>query len=318
MSEQTKISWCDSTHNPWFGCDPVSEGCVNCYARRVWARLGVKPGERKRASEATRKEPLKWNKRLMCNCGTVQIDTEDSQTSECPVCESAYRKRRVFCGSLMDWLDPEVPMAWFTDLLETIVRTSNIDWLLLTKRPELYTFSMREARDYGLRECGNGSVNAFGGALAAWLCQGNRQSNMWIGVTAENQEQWDNRVPTLLQIPAAKRFVSVEPMISEINMGLTGVCPELWNKGYSPISEHIDWVIFGGESGPNARPCNIQWIRDGVRQCKEAGVPAFVKQMGAKPFNQVGDSRFWQGYYDKKGGEPAEWPEDLRVREFPE
>ncbi len=308
MSEKTKISWCDSTHNLWFGCEPVSEGCANCYARRVWARLGVNHGERKRASEATRKEPLKWNKTDWL-CGECGDPWPNAWAADCacgqPAGTGKMRRRRVFCGSLMDWLDPKVPVAWLTDLLETIVRTPNIDWLMLTKRTEQYEPRMREARNYGLRECGNGSVNGVGGGLAAWLLNGNSQSNMWIGVTAENQEQWDKRVPELIRIPAVKRFVSVEPMLGPIEM-----------KGYFGMKP--DWIIFGGESGPNARPCNIQWIRDGLSQCRAAGVPVFVKQMGAKPFNQVGDSRFWQGYYDKKGGEPAEWPEDLRVREFPE
>jgi protein gp37 len=97
MGENTKISWCDSTFNPWFGCEPVSPGCANCYARGVWARLGLKPGERRRSSVANWKQPIKWN-----NAGLI-----DS------------RRRSVFCGSLMDWLDPEVPVEWLAEHQKT-------------------------------------------------------------------------------------------------------------------------------------------------------------------------------------------------------
>lgn len=87
--------------------------------------------------------------------------------------------------------------------------------------------------------------------------------------------------------------------------------------GFRRAEFAIHWVIVGGESGPQARPCDVEWIRDIVRQCREAGVPCFVKQLGARPFYEHGGYQQWAHMKHRKGGEWNEWPEDLRVREFP-
>jgi protein gp37 len=307
VSEDTKIQWCDHTFNPWIGCTKVSTGCANCYAETLMdhrygkAKWG-KGQPRVRTSAANWKLPLRWNAAAgihdrawngMQDVCDVQSDTLKSMGFAEP------RRPRVFCGSLCDWLDDEVPIEWLADLLHLIKRTPNLNWLLLTKRPENWRKRMRACTARGLP-----SVNV----ADVWL-DGSPPPNLWLGVSAEDQKRWDERVPVLLSIPAAKRFVSVEPMLGQINMGVEG--------------PHPDWVIFGGESGPGARACNVDWIRDGVRQCKEAGVAAFVKQLGARPVEDIQDAigRYvgFQGLdlKDRKGGDPAEWPADLRVREWP-
>ena len=120
--------------------------------------------------------------------------------------------------------------------------------------------------------------------------------NVWIGVSAEDQGAADHRIPLLLRTPAAVRFVSAEPLIGPVDL--------------TPYLGGLGWVIVGGESGSRARPCDPAWLRNVVRQCAGAAVPCFVKQVGTRP---VGIR-----VTDPKGGDPTEWPEDLRVREWPE
>lgn len=175
--------------------------------------------------------------------------------------------------------------------------------------------------------------------------------NVWLGVSVENQPTADERIPLLLQTPAAKRFVSYEPglagvdytnlkhstVIKDIKPGedltinvainaLTGDWDDGWDNG-NEITRRLDWIIVGGESGPGARPFDIAWARSVVSQCKTAGVACFVKQLGAEPFNgaeqSCAPSECCVHNYtklklkDRKGGTPEEWPEDLQVREFP-
>ena len=139
MGMKTSIAWCDHTFNPWLGCAKVSPGCANCYAEGGAKRSGLvewgqgKP--RRRTSVAKWREPITWNRTMQCDCGSVPCDmSEDLDRMACPNCESLFRRPRVFCGSLMDWLDPEVPAEWLADLLALIHATPDLDWLLLTKK----------------------------------------------------------------------------------------------------------------------------------------------------------------------------------------
>jgi protein gp37 len=341
VAENTKIEWCHSTFNPWRGCTRVSKGCVNCYAETLAHRnpkvLGVwgPQGTRVVASEHAWKEPVRWNK----------------------AAAAAGERHRVFCASLADVFEAwEGPMedsrgvqwylradgSWTTSdhypdtiplsaehvrarLFDLIEKTPHLDWLLLTKRPE----------------------NVAGAVPETW--RGGFPPNVWIGTSVEDQETADRRIPELLRIPAAVRFLSCEPLLGPVNLGGSfrwGVpvpCTELdRNDG------RIHWVIVGGESGPGARPCNVAWLRGLVGQCKAAGCPVFVKQLGQRPYDTAAADRLpcaqktfaidseqgmaeaaeALGEYmdrvvsltlrDRKGGNPAEWPEDLRVREFPE
>ncbi|MFP5226634.1 MAG: DUF5131 family protein [Acidobacteriota bacterium] len=131
--------------------------------------------------------------------------------------------------------------------------------------------------------------------------------NVWVGVSVEDQATAEARSEILRKIPAAVRFISQEPQLSAINWTPEMLCG-------------ISWVIIGGESGPGARPFDIQWARDTLRQCREAGVAVFVKQLGRVPFCSVQSISLesFSPIKDRKGGHMSEWPSDLRVREFPE
>jgi protein gp37 len=145
--------------------------------------------------------------------------------------------------------------------------------------------------------------------------------NVWLGVSVEDQATADERIPLLLQTPAAVRFVSYEPALGPVDFRWGGMSlPEY--APHRPLPK-LDWLIVGGESGPGARPFDVAWARSAVRQCREAGVACFVKQLGARPFDSAimlptaDGGRAVLGIYSPKGGDPAEWSHDLRVREFP-
>ena len=195
---------------------------------------------------------------------------------------------RVFCASLADVFDNQVPVEWRYDLFSLIAATPNLDWLLLTKRPEniakLFPSVYTDEPVF---------------------------PNVWLGVSVEDQQRKD-RIDWLRKTPTAVRFLSLEPLLEHLGaLDLTG----------------ISWVIVGAESGPGARPCDIGWIRSIVAQCKAAGVACFVKQLGARAFDghslhkqihgAACDGNLYLKLKDRKGGDMAEWPEDLRVREFP-
>lgn len=324
MAETTKIAWCDATFNPWIGCTKVSAGCAHCYAEnttraRVLRGQGHetwgKGAQRSRTSAANWKAPLRWN-------------------SECEV-HPDYR-HKVF-PSLCDWLDDEVPIEWLADFLRLIHDTPNIDWLLLTKRPENFFQRLTQVNTSvrGLidRARNNEEVAKLAVWVEYWRTGVKAPGNVWFGTSVENQAMADKRIPELLKIPARIRFLSVEPMLGPIEFSdVTKRSDAVMQLGKAAL-DGIHWVIFGGESGPKARWCNVEWIRDGVRQCRAAEVAPFVKQLGSDPrYDTDGDvvlSGAIQGsskvrinnapldLKDTKGGDISEFPEDLRVREFP-
>jgi protein gp37 len=184
--------------------------------------------------------------------------------------------------------------------------------------------------------------SANGGPLGPFL---HNFPRLWLGVSAERQEEADARIPWLLKIPATVRFVSFEPLLGPIILNrLHATCPEHdFDGGFcsSPCRSliTINWAIIGGESGPGARPFDLAWARSLLAQCRVVGVPAFMKQVGGHPHERRGDRLFcrtrqsaWKlltgcgsdswsrslAFQDPKGGDPTEWPEDLRVREWPE
>lgn len=272
MGTKTNIEWCDHTFNPWVGCTKVSAGCANCYAEhstpsRVFNVAWGKGAPRRRTSVANWKKPLAW-----------AADPYDPT-----------RRRRVFCGSLCDVFDPEVPDQWRTDLFDLIYRTKTLDWLLLTKRPAH-------------------AVKMLAGECGSIFAPETFQSlfpNVWFGVSAEDQRAWDERVPILAKIPAVRKFVSCEPLLGPI---------EMCGHDASAFPTALNWVIFGGES-LGGRPCNVEWIRDGVRQARAFGLAVFVKQLGSNPILEPGPVSV--ALEDPKGGDIDEFPADLRIREWP-
>jgi len=221
--KNSRIEWTDHTFNPWIGCAPISLGCDHCYARRdfcdrkhfVQWGLGT---ERRRTSPNTWRQPILWNE-------------EAKRTATTP---------RVFCASLADWADPEVPDQWRMDLFGVIKRTPHLHWLLLTKREGSMLRWFRRFRDPGW----------------PW-------PNVWLGVTIEHHGLAKERLWALMHTMTMGRFISCEPLLS-----------------YVGIPPFIDWVIAGGESGPLARPCepaNARSLRD---QCKALSIPFFWKGWG--------------------------------------
>lgn len=284
MASNSKIEWTTHTFNPWRGCTKVSAGCANCYAETMSKRnpkvLGIwgDNGTRVVASESMWRWPVKWNQ----------------------AAEKAGERHRVFCASLADVAEDrsDVELARWR-LKKIICETPHLDWLLLSKRPENY-------------------LRLFWGP-EGW------PSNVWVGTSVEDQQTADERIPHLLRVPAAVRFLSCEPLLGAIN--LTPHLEEITHSDETSIETMtlVDWVIVGGESGPGARPCDIAWIRSIIGQCKAAGVPCFVKQLGSYArlrAHHMGsgpesDVLFRFETKHPKGGDCDEWPEDLRVRQFP-
>jgi protein gp37 len=318
MGANSHIQWTDHTFNPWDGCTKVSAGCKHCYAETRNLRFAAganwgKGAPRRRTSAANWRLPLRWNQ-------IAKLADEFWDAVQDPSCPSdvregvlPYHRPRVFCASLADWLDDEVPIEWLADLLQLIHDTPNLDWLLLTKRPENWETRVRNAVPT--------DPAAFGWRMA-WL-NGHAPANVWIGASVEGQENADRRIPELLKIPARVRFLSCEPLLSDVDLFgcdtvAAGSMPK--NSMLWP-SDLIHWVIVGGESGfgDKCRECDLAWIRSLIEQCESAGVPVFVKQLGSRRTNSAqpdGDLAQF-AFTHPKGGDIAEWPEDLRVRRFP-
>jgi len=301
MAESTAIEWTDATFNPWIGCTKVSPACDHCYAARQdefrkWTPEGW-GGPRRRTSAALWKHPEKWNAQPFAECSACrwrgevrEAPTQDAPGETvhlCPACgKQALReaRRRVFCASLADVFDNEVPPEWRADLFRLIEKTPNLDWLLLTKRIGNASAMMFEAR---------------GGHLPLL-------PNVWLGATVVTQEEADRDIPKLLATPARVRFLSIEPMLGPVGLGrfLLRCCGHLVPGndhgvygteppqccGQPEPSFDLDWVIAGGESGPKARPMHPDWARSLRDQCAAAGVPFLFKQWGEWSPDDPGES----------------------------
>lgn len=324
MGKDSHIEWTDHTFNPWEGCTKVSPGCAHCYAEARNARFGGgtspnwgKGAPRRRTSVHNWNEPRRWQ----------QAFFEDLSTwGKGPVQPS---RPRVFCASLADWLDDEVSIEWFADLLMLICSTPLLDWQLLTKRPQNWHDRAANALIH-LKRCPLPESLDFGQAeTARWLeawTGGEPPANVWLGTSVENQQCADERIPALLDIPARVRFLSCEPLLGPVD--LAQAC------GGAAVSARLDWVIVGGESGKGAREFCLEYAADLVAQCATAKVAVFVKQLGAFPITTNANLYDWPDdttleqhgasfagarviTQHKKGGDSAEWPEQLQVRQFP-
>lgn len=233
MAEKTGIEWTDSTFNPWMGCTKVGPGCDHCYAEEQmdlrWHRVQWGPGKpRVKTSDKNWRNPHEWNE-----------------------AHSAFfaehgRRRRVFCASLADVFDNEVDPAWRASLFAMIGLTPNLDWLILTKRVGNVSKMLEQP---GMPKDG-------------------LPSNVWLGATVVNQEEYDRDIGKLMAVDASIRFLSVEPMLGSI-------------KGGAKLGG-IDWVIVGGESGPHARPIQREWVESLQGECEHLGIAFFFKQWGGR------------------------------------
>jgi protein gp37 len=274
--DNTMIEWCDSTWNPITGCTPVSEGCENCYAKRIVKRF---PSIHGFTSGGCAYDPIEVDPL------PFEIIRIHHKRLETPL---RWKKpRRIFVGSMTDLFHNQVPYTEIDRIFEMMAAAKQHTFMILTKRPE-----------WALEYFQDGEPGVF------------PYQNVWIGVTTENQAMADERMPVLLDIPAALRFVSIEPMLEPIN-----IYPYLLSSYDHASLDHqmsgnecrtnkIDWVILGAETGPGRRPCKIEWMIDVVDQCWAAGVPVFVKQIND------GFGRVIKNIDN--------FPNELRYREFPE
>lgn len=243
MGADSKIEWTDHTFNPWVGCTKVSPACDHCYAESWAKRSGsvVWGGDRRRTTDANWNKVRRWGREAF----------------------GKGIRPRVFCASLADVFDNEVPTEWRSDLFDMIERTPSLDWLLLTKRIGNALRLTADARTHD------------------WLAG---QRNVWIGATICNQAEADRDIPKLLEVPARVRFLSIEPMLGPINVGLylsrTNMHGLRMMPGFRDSLPGVDWVICGGESGPKARPSHPDWFRSLRDQCAAAGVAYLHKQNG--------------------------------------
>lgn len=333
MSAISSIEWTDRTWNPVRGCSVVSPGCVNCYAMKFAHRFSGDGKPYAGLTKQTKAGP-QWN-------GRVQL------VHAALVEPLSWRKpARVFVNSMSDLFHDAIPDSFILAVFVTMAKAHRHTFQVLTKRPARMQELLSQWRRDGvtLRE-GCGVV----------------LPNVWLGVSCEDQQRADERIPALLQTPSAVRFISAEPLIGPL-YGLdqwlsggadsrpfwTDRCP-VDERGFALI-HGLDWVIVGGESGTGARDCHVRWVRNIVEQCQRAAVPVFVKQLGSRVIDR-NDAGFlgeepcaWpdtidqedrieydldgtrDGYQgapvrihlnNRKGGDQSEWPEDLRVREFP-
>ncbi len=312
MSDNTKIQWTDATWSPVVGCSKVSPGCQNCWAERMAYRLSAI--ESNRIYKARQIYERKYSLHIVNPDGWTGNIICDESVLDKPL--HWKKPRMIFVCSMGDLFHESVPFTFLTKVMAMAEKCKQHTFLLLTKRPERMADCFKDMPP---------------------------PSNTWLGVTAENQEMADKRIPILLQIPAAVRFVSIEPMLSGINMErfegkkgkifqclkcgwkdddtkLTGGnlsmnCPKC-NARNTLGANHkdelkaieyypgLDWVIVGCESGPGARYCQITWIEDIINQCKTAHVPVFVKQIHLN--NKA-----------KAIKDIEKFPTGLRIREYP-
>jgi protein gp37 len=280
MAQTTEIAWCDSTFNPWIGCTKVSPGCAHCYAERDFdlrkhvAKWGA--GQpRHRTSAAYWRQPLKWDQ----EAATRELYHEDETNLGKDL--GVYQRPRVFCASLADWLDDEVPIEWLADLLVLIRRTPHLDWLLLTKRPQNFLPRLQQIANERVPHWPPSTrFPKISNFAAAWIGQFGDgpmiPANVWIGTSIEDHARADERISALLSIPARVRFLSCEPLLGPVDL-------RFWDgrgNGSTRRSEGIHWVICGGESGPHPRPMHPAWARSLRNQCQAAAVPFFFKQWG--------------------------------------
>lgn len=260
MAEFTNIEWTDSSFNPWWGCTKISPACDNCYAAALDHRTGGDAWgvghPRRRTGESNWNNPIRWNK---------NADKFFAKHG---------RRQRVFCASMADVFDNEVDPQWRTDLFRLIAATPNLDWLILTKRIGNAMTMLADAT----------AEVEFSDASIPKYTSGNPWPNVWLGATICNQEEADRDIPKLLAVPAAKRFLSIEPMLGPIDLpGMVYYGTES-SGGIVPLREkghiQLDWVICGGESGHGARPMHPEWVRSLRDQCAEAKVPFLFKQWG--------------------------------------
>jgi protein gp37 len=301
----SKIEWTDESWSPVVGCTKCSPGCKNCYAEKMAVRLmgmGIEPYHLTVTQMPHRADPLvpmsrgehkwvyEWTGDVICR--EDQLDK--------PL---HWRKpRKIFVCSMSDLFHEKVPFEFIDKVMAVIAIKEEHKFQILTKR-------IKQAKTYfskmynGKRKLGDAlrlmNIDCFAHRILIASAFGAFKRNkgllpflsfpnLHLGVTVCTQKEADEKIPVLLQIPAAVRFISIEPMLEGIDfvdLRYCKICAKKIHglvKGKCTCGEYykgIDWVIVGCESGPKRRPCKYEWIDSIVDQCKAAGVPVFVKQI---------------------------------------
>lgn len=260
----TKIQWTEETWNPIVGCSVLTPGCTNCYAMKMAWRLA---NNSKTPHYAGTVEQVK---------GKAVWTGKMALAPERVLMEPLRRRKPTmyFVNSMGDLFHENVPDGWILRVFAIMEATRQHRYQVLTKRSERQRDFMRNAASY-VRKVRIDMLGSKGSASLHWP-----PSNVWLGVSAERQKEWDERKEHLRDTPAAVRFASFEPLLGPIE----------------GIPDWLDWAIVGGESGPGAREMDLGWARDLRDQCAEAGVPFFFKQTTRK----------------------GPIPPDLMIRQFPE
>lgn len=271
---KSKIEWTDATWNPVTGCTKVSTGCKHCYAERLFPRVYGKDKVTFYTGEGEFTRPRMFT--------DVKLHPE---RLDAPL--HWKKPRMIFVNSMSDLFHEDVPFDFIDKIFDVMANSEGHTFQILTKRPA----RMREWFNFNYKN-------------KSWKLEEWPLPNVWLGISCENQETADERIPILLQVPSAVRFLSCEPLIDEIDFRIDGVypgrffgeCGSAGGKCYdNTCRTKIDWVIVGGESGPGYRPMKPEWAKSIIEQCQDAMVPVFMKQMAGK----------------------KEIPEDLKIREYP-
>ena len=309
MSDKSGIAWTDSTWNPVTGCSKVSQGCKHCYAEREWGRLSANPKATNyygrsfsdiACHEDRLDQPLRWKK-----------------------------PRMIFVNSMSDLFHEDVPDAFIDQVFAVMALAGQHTFQVLTKRPArmLRWFDPGfDNREHAVGQAMREIAAARGGddaGLPEWP-----MPNVWLGVSVEDQATADERIPLLLQTPTAVRWVSAEPLLERVEIGFA--MP--WRVTGAAYGQTLDWVVCGGESGgPKARPMHVEWVNKLRLDCEKAGVPFFMKHLGAAFVDEKNGiagaglkvdpdvaCMVSRRLRERAGADMAEWPEDLRVREWPQ
>lgn len=263
MADNSGIGWTDATWNPMSGCTKVSPGCKHCYAERDWGRLAHLPTYvgRKFTDVAWHEErldqPVRWQ-----------------------------RPRKIFVNSMSDLFHEAVPDEFIDKVFAVMYHAKQHIFQVLTKRPERMLsyltsnnracYWVTAARELGLKpdpknKAAQYDTSHFTGRRVDDRFEAHPLPNVWLGVSVEDQDAADARVPLLLKTPAAIRWVSMEPLLGPVTLA---------EHGLHGGPGQLDWVVLGGESGPRSRPMDPRWVKKTQAECAAAGVPFNFKQWG--------------------------------------
>lgn len=284
MKIENNIGWCDATTNAVTGCDKVSPGCRFCYAEsgtraRVLRAQGKETWGAKGERVPVNFAPVFRRLNKLCVCdkchttagfdfvGSECIYQPNHTKGDATTCDGEFRRIRLFADSNSDWLDPKWPVETLAQFLDATRLAPNVDTLLLTKRIEQWKRTEADLLDF----CHETDRAELFGWLMHW--RKNPPSHLWIGVSVEDQKRADERIPLLLQTPAAVRFLSIEPLLEKVDLRL--------DDAWVQFANQKTWAIVGGESGKNRRDCGVDAISSIILQCATARVPVFCKQDAA-------------------------------------